>query len=102
MFREGEVMVDYNTSSKKKNGIHCQRCHGLMGVEKFYGQHTSYFGWHCFICGDILDPVILLHRLTGDAKLPIPDSEDKLLSLIKKYVRAIPRGLTKGGKFSQQ
>jgi hypothetical protein len=76
-------MIAHNKSSEKKGKIHCQRCHGLMGFEKFYGQHSSFFAWHCLLCGDILDPVILLHRLSRDAKLPIPESEDKILSLIR-------------------
>jgi hypothetical protein len=77
--REGE---------KRKDEIHCQRCHGMMAFEKFYGQNSSFFGWHCVMCGDVLDPVILLHRLTHDANVSIPESEKDLMWLIKKYMRS--------------
>ena len=71
-----------------KNGIHCQRCNGRMTFEKFYGQNDSFFGWHCVMCGDVLDPVILLHRLSHDANVSIPESEEEMLWLIKKYKRS--------------
>ena len=70
-----------------KNKIHCQRCNGRMAFEKFYGQSDSFFGWHCVMCGDVLDPVILLHRLSRDANVSIPESEEEMLWLIKKYKR---------------
>jgi len=58
-----------------------------MAFEKFYGQNSSFFGWHCVMCGDILDPVILLHRLSHDANVSIPESEKELMGLIRKYMR---------------
>ena len=39
------------------------------------------------MCGDVLDPVILLHRLSHDANVSIPESEEEMLWLIKKYRR---------------
>jgi len=74
-------------AEKAKNEIHCQRCHGRMAFEKFYGQDSSFFGWHCVMCGDVLDPVIFLHRLSHDANVSIPESEKELMWLIKKYMR---------------
>jgi hypothetical protein len=59
-----------------------------MAFEKYYGQNSVFFGWHCVMCGDILDPVILLHRLTQDANVSIPESEEEIISLIKKYMSA--------------
>ncbi len=53
--------------------MHCQRCGSRMSFEKFYGQYNSFFGWHCVMWGDILDPVILLHRLSQDANVSIPE-----------------------------
>lgn len=73
---------------KKKNAMLCQRCNGPMAFEKFYGENDSFFGWHCVICGDILDPVILLHRLSQDANLAIPEKEEETMALIEKYLRA--------------
>ena len=61
-----------------------------MAFEKFYGQDNSFFGWHCVMCGDILDPVILLRRLSHDANVSIPESEEELMWLIKKYMRSRP------------
>jgi late competence protein required for DNA uptake (superfamily II DNA/RNA helicase) len=77
-------------AGKTKNEIHCQRCHGRTAFEKFYGQDSSFFGWHCVMCGDVLDPVILLHRLTQDANVSIPESEKELMWVIKKYMRSRP------------
>jgi len=56
-----------------------------MAFEKFYGENGYFFGWRCVICGDVLDPVILLHRLSHDADVSIPESREELLGLIKKY-----------------
>ncbi len=69
-----------------KNGIHCPRCNGLMGFEKFYAPQDSFSGWHCLLCGEILDSVILLHRFTQDAQVKIPEKEEERVSLIKEYV----------------
>ena len=80
-----KTMAIKDESAKKKNEIYCQRCHGWMAFEKFYNSTSFFFGWRCVICGDILDPVILLHRLSQDAKLPIPDDEKAIIFLIKKY-----------------
>jgi hypothetical protein len=57
-----------------------------MAFEKFFGPNDSFFGWHCLMCGDILDSVILLHRLSRDADLAIPEKEAARKSLIKKYM----------------
>jgi hypothetical protein len=45
----------------------CPRCHNLMVEETFVDQETSpsvssFPGWHCLICGEILDPIILQNR----------------------------------------
>jgi hypothetical protein len=40
------------------------------------------------MCGDILDGVILLHRLSQDASLVIPGGEEELISLVRKYINA--------------
>ena len=72
---------------RKRNEILCQRCNGRMAFEKFYGVSDSYFGWRCVICGDILDPVILLHRLSQEADLEIPEKEEEMMALIKKHLR---------------
>jgi len=81
----------------RKAGMRCQRCGGKMIFEKFYDVDNTFFGWHCVICGDILDPVILLHRLSQDAGLQIPEEEKKVMLMLKKYLRAKPKEL-KGKK----
>ena len=74
-----------------KDETYCQRCHGRMGFEKFYGQNGSFLGWHCIMCGDVLDPLILLHRLSHDANVSIPESAKEMMWLIKKYMRSAGR-----------
>ncbi len=71
-----------------KTGMRCLRCGGKMIFEKFYDVDNTFFGWHCVICGEILDPVILLHRLSRDAGLQIPDEEKKVMLMLKKFIQA--------------
>jgi len=68
--------------------IRCPRCRSKMIFEKFYGESNTFFGWHCVICGEILDPVILLHRLSRDAGLQIPEEEKEVMQMLKKYLQA--------------
>jgi hypothetical protein len=75
------------SSGLKKKEIRCQRCGGRMIVEKFYDVNNVFWGWHCVICGEILDPVILLHRLSQDADLKIPENENEILDMVKKYLQ---------------
>ena len=65
-----------------------------MIVEKFYDVNNVFWGWHCVICGEILDPVILLHRLSQDADLRILENENMVLDMLQKY-------LQKGNKASK-
>ena len=80
-----------------KTGMKCQRCGGKMIFEKFYDIDNTFFGWHCVICGEILDPVILLHRLSHDAGLQIPEEEKEVMHMLKKYIQAKTKEL-KGEK----
>jgi hypothetical protein len=70
---------------KKNKVVNCQRCGGRMIFEKFYDVNNIFFGWHCVMCGEILDPVILLHRLSQDSGLQIPEGEEQVMQLLKKY-----------------
>ena len=78
--------------------VNCQRCGGRMIFEKFYDVNSVFFGWHCVICGEILDPVILLHRLSQDADLRIPEKEEEILHLVKKYMETKSRPPKEGKK----
>ncbi len=69
-------------------GMRCLRCGGKMVFQKFYDVSNTFFGWHCVICGEILDPVILLHRLSQDAGLQIPEEEKEVMHMLKKYIQA--------------
>lgn len=84
--------------NKELDITRCQRCGGKMIFEKFYDVNSVFFGWHCVICGDILDPVILLHRLSQDADIKIPEEKEEVLHLLKKYLSAKPKGVKAGGK----
>jgi len=84
-------------AKERKIGMTCQRCGGRMIFEKFYDVNNVFFAWHCVICGEILDPVILLHRLSQDANLRIPEEEQEVMHLLKKYLHAKPKDL-KGGR----
>lgn len=47
--------------------MECPRCSGWMSAESFddFRDDTGNFkfqGWRCFVCGDIVDPIILENR----------------------------------------
>ncbi len=86
------------SGNKRKNGMRCQRCGGRMIFEKFYDVNNVFFGWHCVICGEILDPVILLHRLSQDADLQIPEKEEEVMHLVKKYLHSKSKEIRGGQK----
>ena len=73
---------------KRPSVVSCQRCGGRMIFEKFYDVNNIFYGWHCVMCGEILDPVILLHRLSQDADLQIPEGEEQVMQLLKKYFQS--------------
>ena len=96
---EGRIKVTIMaTRNKKKDVMRCQRCGGRMIFEKFYDVNNVFFGWHCVICGEILDPVILLHRLSQDADLQIPEEEEEVMHLVKKYLNSRSKELKGGPK----
>ncbi len=74
----------------KKEAMCCRRCGGRMIYEKYYDVNGIFYGWHCVICGEIIDPVILLHRLTQDANLKIPEGEENIVYLLKQYLDSKP------------
>jgi hypothetical protein len=67
----------------------CPRCHGLM-ISQFYEDLEDDTGrihlsaWRCVNCGEVVDPVILKHRLSlpkpmvGRARLKTPLATLKL------------------------
>lgn len=92
-YEKEKRMAAQGKADKHINEIRCQRCKGRMTFEKFYGGNEVFFGWHCVMCGDILDAVILLHRLSRNPSLVIPEGEEELRSLIRKYAHARIKGL---------
>ena len=84
-------MIVKDQSNNKSTGINCQRCNRKMAFQKFYGEDDVFWGWHCVTCGEILDPVILLHRLSQDATIAIPEKEEEIMSLVKKYMTSRPK-----------
>ena len=87
MAKKGE-----SVKAKTTDIMRCRRCNGRMVFEKYYDVSNVFYGWHCVICGEILDPVILLHRLSKDANLQIPEGEEEVRLLLKKYLSAKPKG----------
>ncbi len=85
-----KIMEEEKPALRKSRAIHCLRCNGHMTFEKYYGPSNCFFGMRCLLCGDILDPIILLHRLSRDARIPIPEGKDEFLFLIRKYLGAEP------------
>ena len=85
-----KIMEAKNPVPPENRAIHCLRCNGRMTFEKYYGPGNYFFGMRCLLCGDILDPVILLHRLSRDARIPIPEHRHEIISLIRQYILGAP------------
>ena len=81
---EGEPLL------QKNGAILCLRCRAPMTFEKYYGPSYPFFEMRCLCCGDIVDPIILLHRLSRDARIPIAQGRDEFIFLIRKYLGAEP------------
>lgn len=79
-------MLLTKTSGKKTEALKCLRCGGRMIFEKFYDVNNIFFAWHCIFCGEVLDPIILLHRLSKNADLKIPEDEENIMLLLKQYL----------------
>lgn len=46
----------------------CHRCHGLMVRDSFVDLRDDtgrlkFQGWRCVNCGEVVDPVVLAHRV---------------------------------------
>ena len=58
------------TTHRKNVGTRCGRCSGFMVPEPLYdwvlgSRLMDWPGWRCVICGELVDPLILLNRRTG-------------------------------------
>jgi hypothetical protein len=85
-----KMMEGDKPSLQKDQAMCCLRCNGCMTLERCGSQGSYFVGMRCLLCGDVIDPVILLHRLSRDARIPIPDGIDAVVLLIKEYVGAEP------------
>ena len=52
----------------------CPRCAGLMVVDRFQDLldgtgEIHFYGIRCILCGEILDPVILMNRMIEGSSL---------------------------------
>jgi hypothetical protein len=52
--------------------MRCAKCEGLMVTDHLIDIRESAIpmwmvGWRCVACGDIVDPLILRHRMTQEA-----------------------------------
>lgn len=55
--------------------MHCAKCEGLMVVDDLIDVSESYHpiwmrGWRCVACGNVVDPLILRHRMIQLASAP--------------------------------
>lgn len=42
--------------------MRCLRCKGLMMMERYQEMNEFYYAWRCFLCGEILDEVVMKNR----------------------------------------
>ncbi|HEX9136175.1 MAG TPA: hypothetical protein VF905_04415 [Nitrospirota bacterium] len=52
--------------------MRCTKCKGLMVVDDLIDMRESYHsmcmrGWRCVACGNVVDPLILRHRMIQEA-----------------------------------
>lgn len=62
---------------RKKGGIQCGRCAGLMVRE--YIAELNDDCWKCVVCGERVDPLILAHREEGGRVTESPESKLSIL-----------------------
>jgi hypothetical protein len=63
--------------------MNCLKCSGMMNFETFVscaaeGGPWTYEGWRCVYCGDIVDPVILRHRIRTRTQELVSIGKDRL------------------------
>ena len=54
--------------------MQCPRCGGLMVIDRFQDLlddtgEIRFYGIRCILCGETLDPVILMNRMTVGSSL---------------------------------
>ena len=42
--------------------MRCARRHNPMEPMRLLDDEATWDGWHCLVCGDLIDPVIVRHR----------------------------------------
>jgi hypothetical protein len=89
-FLRERILERERPSSRKTQAVGCLRCNGRITVERFGSRGNYFFGIRCLLCGDVVDPVILLHRLTRDARIPIPDRIEEMIVLIEEHLGVVP------------
>jgi len=52
--------------------MHCTKCNGFMVVDDLIDMRESYHpmwmrGWRCVACGNVVDPLIVRHRMIQEA-----------------------------------
>ncbi len=61
--------------------MHCPRCRCKMIHEKSFSLGRFLYIWHCLICGEVYDPVIVINRLRQQANTPVHVRKERLVPL---------------------
>ncbi|MDA0739198.1 MAG: hypothetical protein O2999_03970 [Nitrospirae bacterium] len=73
--------------------MHCVRCKGAMVTDYFIDMENSgelwMPGWRCLACGEVVDPLIMKHRLAQE-KTP-----ELLEAATRKKRKSLPVGTPK-------
>ena len=59
--------ISQNSNDTLAPAVHCHRCGGLMVEDSCYSNAGYSVGSRCIQCGDVVDPVILKHRIAPPA-----------------------------------
>jgi len=58
----------------------CPKCGGKLIPEKMYLDQGVFDGLRCIMCGDVVDELILEHRIFGRRKKFLCNSEEMIFS----------------------
>ena len=64
--------------------MHCLRCRNKMIHERSFTVGRSLYVWHCLICGEVYDPVIVLNRLNQHANTVFHTQKERHVPLSKE------------------
>jgi hypothetical protein len=72
VYQKSLLGVQWASRWHGRGTMRCMKCKGLMVVDNLIDMRESYHpmwmrGWRCVACGNIVDPLILRHRMIQES-----------------------------------